>query len=344
MKLASIETISEILPHSNADNLAIAKVLGWQCIVKKDEFKAGDKIVFVVIDTILPANAPWSQFLKDKKNPDKSIRLKTIKLRGEYSQGLILPLSILPEAVQAWHLGADVGGELGIKKYEKEIPTQLAGIALGGFPSHVVATTDEENGLSNPDLVQEVLSHPELTITLKLDGSSCTIIARDGEIWQVCSRRLSLKETESNGFWKAARQLKIPRGFTGAIQSELMGPGVQGNQLKLSEPTLFVFQIRQNDRFLSYEEMQNITHNILGTYTVPLITHKESKTFSELDQFQTLADSQKIVKSLFPNLELNLKEGEEPHAEGIVVRPKTYKASGNGRPLGFKIINRNYKD
>jgi RNA ligase (TIGR02306 family) len=338
MKLASIEEIKEILPHPDADKLEIAQILGWQCVVKKSEFKAGDKVVFVVIDTILPSDAPWAEFLKDSKNPEKPIRLKTIKLRGQYSQGLVLPLSVLSPAVQSWHLGADVGGELGIKKYEKEIPTQLAGIALGGFPSHVVATTDEENGLSNPDLVQEVLSHQELTITMKLDGSSCTIIVRNGGIWQVCSRRLSLKETEENGFWKAARKLKLPEGWTGAIQGELMGPGVQGNQLKLKEPTLYVFQVRQNDRFLSYEEMETLAINELGTPTVPLLGHKVSSEIGDLKLLQELADSQVLSKNLFPHLE------ELAPAEGIVVRSKTYKASGNGRPLGFKIINRNYKD
>ena len=130
MKLASIETIKEIVPHSGADKLEIAKILGWQSIVKKGEFKAGDKIVFVVIDTILP-NAPWSEFLADRNNPEKPIRLRTVKLRGEYSQGLVLPLSVLPENVQGWHEGADVSGALGIKKYEKEIPAQLSGEILG---------------------------------------------------------------------------------------------------------------------------------------------------------------------------------------------------------------------
>jgi len=329
MKLASIEIIKDISAHPNADKLEIASVLGWQCVVKKGEFHKDDKVVFIVIDTLLPSDAPWAAFLKDSKSPDKSIRLKTIKLRGEYSQGLVLPLSVLPQAVQTWHIGADVGGELGIKKYEKEIPTQLAGIAVGGFPTHIIATTDEENGLSNPDLVQEVLSHEEVTITQKLDGSSCTIIIRNGEIYQVCSRRLALKETIENGFWMAAKKLSFPSGWTGTIQGELMGPGVQGNQLKLLCPQLFAFQIREDDRFLDYQAMERLCQEALGSLVVPLIQHSTTKSLS-LEDLQRLADSQR------------LQNGD--HAEGIVVRPKIYKSSGSGRPLGFKIINRNYKD
>ena len=122
MKLASIEIIADIAPHPNADALDVAKILGWQTIVKKGQFKVGDKVVFIVIDTILP-DAPWSEFLK---KGDSKIRLKTIKLRGQYSQGLTLPISVLEEHAQSWQVGADVGGLLGIKKYEKEILSSVS--------------------------------------------------------------------------------------------------------------------------------------------------------------------------------------------------------------------------
>ena len=68
MKLASIETIKELFPHPNADRLELAKILGWQAIVEKGKHQPGDRVVFVVIDTILP-QAPWSAFLQDRKNP-----------------------------------------------------------------------------------------------------------------------------------------------------------------------------------------------------------------------------------------------------------------------------------
>lgn len=331
MKLASIETIKEIVSHSGADKLEIAKILGWQSIVKKGEFKAGDKVVFVVIDTILP-NAPWSEFLADKSNPEKPIRLRTVKLRGEYSQGLVLPLTVLPENVQGWHEGADVGGALNIKKYEKEIPAQLSGEVLGGFPSFLAAQTDEDNGLSYPDLVDEVLKHEYITVTKKLDGSSCTIIIEDKEIKYVCSRRLSLKETEQNSFWRVARKLDLSKLSDGryVIQGELMGPGVQGNQLKLIEPELFVFQINYNGDFYPYVDMVYDCRNNLKCKYVPHIDDFHTISPISVEDLQKLADSQ------------TLPDGSA--AEGIVVRPQSYKNAGNGRPLSFKIINRNYKD
>jgi len=332
MKLASIETITDRIHHPNADKLDIVKVLGWQVITKRDEFKKGDKVVFIVIDTILP-KAPWSEFLADKKNPDAPIRLKTAKLRAFYSQGLVLPLSVLPENIQGWHEGADVGGALGIKKYEKEIPAQLSGEVLGGFPTYICAQTDEDNGLSNPELVNEVLSNKWITVTQKLDGSSCTIIIEDAKIKSVCSRRLELKETEDNSFWKIARKLDLSICGRGryVIQGELMGPGIQGNQLKLIEPELYVFQIRFNDSFYSYIDMVFECRNTFGCKYVPHVenfnTEDEEITNEKL---QNIADAQVLPSG-------------EP-AEGIVVRPLDYRSAGNGRPLSFKIINRNYKD
>lgn len=317
MKLASIETISELKPHPNADRLELAKVLGWQCVVKKGEFAVGDSVVFIPIDTLLP-DAPWSAFLKKGDSP---VRLRTIKLRGEYSQGLVLPLSVLPDGPRGWHIGADVGGALGVKKYEKEIPAILSGTAKGNFPQHLAAKTDEDNGLSNPDLVASVLRHP-CHVSLKLDGSSCTILVENGVIQHVCSRNLSLQEDDRNSFWKAARKANW-EGFTGTVQGELMGPGIQGNQLELPEPELYVFQIQQDGVWLNPLELANAADQ-LGLKRVPGIAWSWSGT---LEDVQALADAQTL-----PN---------KP-AEGVVVRPMHTPASGIGRPLGFKIINRNY--
>jgi RNA ligase (TIGR02306 family) len=332
MKLASIETITDRIHHPNADLLDVVKVLNWQVVTKRNEFKKGDKVVFIPIDTILP-KAPWSEFLADKKNPDAPIRLKTAKIRLFYSQGLVLPLSVLPENVQGWHEGADVGGALGIKKYEKEIPAQLSGEVLGGFPTYLCAQTDEDNGLSNPELVNEVLSNKWITVTQKLDGSSCTIIIEDAKIRSVCSRRLELKETEDNSFWKVARKIDLSNCGRGryVIQGELMGPGVQGNQLKLIEPELYVFQIKYNDGFYPYLDMVFECRNTFKCKYVPHVENFDTtETKITSDYLQDLADKQILPSG-------------EP-AEGIIARPLDYRSAGNGRPLSFKIINRNYKD
>ncbi len=333
MKLASIETISDVRVHTNADRLEIATVLGWQTVIKKGDFKAGDKCVFVVIDTILPP-APWSAFLAHPSAPDLPIRLKTAKLRGEYSQGLALPLTVLPEHMRDWQIGADVGGELGIKKYEKEIPGVLSGEAKSAFPTHYAPRTDEDNGLSNPAIVEMVVRQERLGSTLKLDGSSCTVVIQDGVLSDVCSRNLSLREDSKNGFWRAVRKIsldRLPSAWTGrtVLQGELMGPGIQGNQLKLMEPTLYLFNV-YNDQtgWLSHSGVER-TAELIGAQAVPAIQIEATDEMT-MAGFQAIADRQRLASGV--------------PAEGIVVRPVQPTTFGNGRPAGFKIINRNYAD
>jgi RNA ligase (TIGR02306 family) len=336
MKLASIEVIKSIKNHNNADSLELCEVLGWQTVVKKGIHKEGDKVVFITIDTIVP-RCQWSEFLVDQKNPDKPIRLKNIKLRGEYSSGLVIPLGEFPLFLHDFEVGRDLTEDLGIQKYIKEIPANLSGETLGDFPTSIISKTDEDNGLNDPELVDRVLNHDDhITITQKLDGSSITIIVENGEIAQVCTRNFSKKETENNTFWKAARKLTIPENWTGTIQGELCGNGIQRNQLKLNDIKLFVFQISVDKKYMTYQEMRDFCESSLHCDVVPLVCELGLEEniklwINPLQKLQELADKQKYPSGL---------EGE-----GIVVRPSSYpKGYSSRRPLGFKLINRNYKD
>lgn len=86
--LAHVEIITALSSIEGADFLELAQVLGWQCVVKKGEFQVGDKIIFCEIDSVLP-ELPEYEFLR-KYN----FRIKTQKLRGVISQGLVLPINI----------------------------------------------------------------------------------------------------------------------------------------------------------------------------------------------------------------------------------------------------------
>jgi len=336
MKLASIEIIKNLRDHPNADTLQIGEVLGWQVVVKKGIHQEGNKIVFITIDTIVP-RYHWSDFLVDPKNPDKALRIKNIKLRGEYSSGVVIPLSQFTESFSNMEVGTDITEILGIQKYIKEIPANLSGETLGDFPTHLASKTDEDNGLNDPDLVEKVLNHdPYITVTSKLDGSSCTLIVENGELTQVCTRNYSKKETENNTFWKAARKLTIPENWSGVIQSELVGNGIQCNQLKLEDVRLFVFQISQDGKYMTYDEMKDFCENSLHCDVVPLVCKLSLENqiklwVNPLQKLQELADKQKYPSGL--------------DGEGIVIRPSSYpRGYSSRRPLGFKLINRNYKD
>ena len=339
MKLASIEIIKDIRPHNNADALELAIVLGWQSVVKKGQYKIGDKIIFINIDTIVP-KCLWSEFLVDKDNPGKPIRIKNKKLRGEYSSGLIVSLDNMPTSFQELETGTDVSKDLGIEKYIKEIPANLAGENVGDFPTHIISKTDEDNGLSDISLVNQVLEFDSIVITRKLDGSSITVVVEDGVITQVCSRNLSKKDTGKSVFWNTAKKLNVPSGWSGVIQGELMGSGIQKNQLRLEGHEIYVFQIQVsnngNKRFMNYNEMCNFCQDVLKTQYVKLVASLNKNDSygiweNPLQKLQELADQQKLPDGKW--------------AEGIVVRPSDYPRSfSSRRPLGFKLINRNYND
>jgi RNA ligase (TIGR02306 family) len=337
MKLASIEIIKNIRKHPNADSLDIAEVLGWQVVVKSGIHKEGDSVVFITIDSIVP-KLPWSEFLVDPKNPDKPLRVKNIKLRGEYSSGIVIPLSEFPSQFTATCVvGEDLTTLLGVTKYIKETPANLSGEDAGSFPTHLISKTDEDNGLNDPELVSKVLeADTHITITQKLDGSSVTIVVEDGAITQVCSRNLSKKDTEQSLFWRCARKLNIPEGWNGVIQGELVGNGIQKNTMKLIDNRIFVFQIKTDTDYMDYETMEKFCKNELQCDIVPLIAKLDVASTiklwqNPLQKLQELADKQRYDSGQV--------------GEGIVVRPFSYPRSFESRrPLGFKLINRNYKD
>ena len=89
-KLATIRRVENIRPIDGADKIELAKVDGWEVVVKKDEFKVGDMVIYIEVDSLLPEDNPMFEFMRERK-----FKVKTVKLRNVVSQGIIFPLSIL---------------------------------------------------------------------------------------------------------------------------------------------------------------------------------------------------------------------------------------------------------
>ena len=265
-KLASIRKIASIRPIPGADAIECVTVDGWDVVTKKGEFQVGDLAVYLEIDSWVPTTL--APFLSKGKEPRefegiKGERLKTIKLKGQLSQGLLLPMSVIPKTQWVrdgfWNEGDDVTSLLGIVKWERPINPQLAGLAKGNFPSFIPKTDQER--IQN---IKHVLEDPyeRYEVTIKLDGSSFTAYHRDGEVG-VCSRNLELKPSDDNAFWRVARkygvlELLAARGNY-AIQGELIGPGIQGNQEKLEDLEMYVFDVFDIDAqsYLTAEKRYN---------------------------------------------------------------------------------------
>lgn len=262
-KLATIRVIQDIRPIEGADAIECAVVGGWTVVVKKGEFVPGELAVYLEIDSWVPTNlAPFlSKGTEPREyNGVKGERLRTVKLRGTTSQGLLLPMDVIAQAhgvtyypPDAYQEGTDVTDELKIQKYEAPIPAQLAGQVRGNFPGFV-SKTDQERIQNLTEELKVWQGNNQFTweVTEKLDGSSMTVYVRD-EDEGVCSRNLDLYMDENNSFWKVAlRENLIEKirntGRNLALQGELIGEGIQKNPYGIRDQDFRLFDIYDIDR------------------------------------------------------------------------------------------------
>lgn len=350
-KLATIEKIHSIQPHFNADALEVAKIKEWPVVVKKGEYKNGDFVVFIRIDSIVPETNSYFEFMRKQH-----FRVWNAKFRGAPSQGLVCPMSILPvkynvnvldiKSNEPIHLnsycyagykeGDDVTEILGVTKYEKGLDATIAGDAKGRFPTDVITITDEDNLLNYPEVLDEFRG--ELCyLTVKADGSSMTVIHDNGEV-RVCSRRLEQKE--GTGLWTLADSYGLPDklkilGKSLALQAEACGGKIQGNPLGLKRPTMFVFNIKEvnTGKWYGYREIFDLCVEL----KVPMVRLVcEPFVF---DDTWTIARLQELANKVTYTTDA----GEVRKGEGIVLRPVTPKFSPViGKPLSVKILNQAY--
>ncbi len=317
-KLASVRKIAEIKPIEGADNIELAIVDGWQCVVKKGEFKPNDLCVYFEIDSFLPI-VPAFEFLRKssyKKMGDKEgFRLNTIRLRGKISQGLAIPTEsvyIIPDA--QWKvnsLGEDLTELLGIEKYDPPIPAQLSGVMKGSFPSFI-PKTDQERIQNIWNDIKD--SNETFEVTIKLDGTSCTYYLKDG-VFGVCSRNMELVEDTNNTLWKLAREYKIEEflrhnGKNIALQGKVIGERIQSNNEKLKGQHFYLFDIWDIDNQKYYSPIARwdfINNNTFYKYDdeimncVPCLGNIDLERFKTIDDILAYADG--------PSLNSLIREG-----------------------------------
>lgn len=249
-KLASIQRIEEVRDIENADAIQAYRVLGWWVVDKKDAHKVGDLVVYLSLDSWVPTEL--AAFLSKGQEPReyngvKGERLRTVKLRGQVSQGLLLGLDALNGSEGIFgpaEEGDDLTELLGIQKWEPVLPAQLQGQVRGMFPTSLIPKTDQER-IQNCFAEIEDKGAVTYEVTMKLDGTSCTIFRWEGEL-RVCSRNLELKvNNENRDNTLVAMALKVGHGIPNgvAVQGELMGPGIQGNREGFKEHRFFVFDM-----------------------------------------------------------------------------------------------------
>jgi RNA ligase (TIGR02306 family) len=267
-KLASIRRISDIQPIEGADLIVRVKVDDWYCVALKSEFKVGDLCVYFEIDSFIPV-IPQVEHLRarayKKIGEKEGIRIKTIKLKGQISQGLVLPVHAFfdmfvdsdfdegQELSEYFFIGNDVSDLIGVIKYEQPVPAELSGQVKGNFPGFI-KKTDQERCQNIGKQIFDENKDTTYEITMKLDGTSFTGFNRD-DTNGVCGRNWQLQMDEwnaNNAFVKlfvdsGLQSSLIQLGRNIAVQGELMGPKIQANREGLMSCVLFVFDIYNID-------------------------------------------------------------------------------------------------
>ena len=290
--------------------------------------------------------APAIRTRIEKDNIKDFFRVKTIRLRGELSQGLIISI---PEdfdddqgesienalsGVASLPVGTDVTEMLQIQKYEPPMWSGRysqfrGGKPAGNFPTHLVTKTDELRIQSNPKLLPLLQGRPYYT-TVKMDGTSGTYVLHpETSQLLVCSRNLIRKrpsDLTTCPYWTVAEKYKLQSLLEGvpylAIQGEICGPNIQKNLLSLKEVQFFVFNIvdiRDRHR-LSYPEMKQVCSD-LELPMVPLEASGES--FPPI----TIKELLQSTKGFYAKT--------KHHREGLVIRSMD-------STISFKAINNDY--
>ncbi len=361
-KLASLQVVEEVCPHTNADNLELIKVLGWQVVERKGQFKVGDRVIYLEIDSVCPV-AEWSAFLEKYK-----YRVKTIRLRKEISQGLIVPLTVLGGSgdYSQYAIGDDVTEVMSVTKYESPDEKKVNGNAREGiktstFPTHYgFHKTDEPRVQSNQTYLKLFRGHPWYA-TIKYDGTSSTYLMDPENPKQliVCSRNLRIEKVltwaqtlttlfkairnqlccrkrvkwavDQDLYWAMAEKYDLQHKLSAyphlVLQGEIYGPKILGNKLNVPEPRLAIFSIydRNLKRYCRMAEIEKHCKN-LGLEMVEIDSQGDGFNFTQAE--------------LLAKARGKYRNTSNPR-EGLVFRLKN-QVEIEGHRASFKVINNEF--
>jgi RNA ligase (TIGR02306 family) len=354
--------ILKIEDHPNADRLDIATIKGWQCIVRKGDYKEGDKVVYFPIDSILPPRLEERLFPPESKIKLHKSRVRTIKIRGSISQGLIVRMEeINADTGKFGGVGHDVTKWLGVTKYEPPVKAQRG---LGGRMRskkqtnlHFHKYTDIENFKNYPDVFKE---GELVSVTEKIHGTN----GRAGWVkydcntwWKRVKRFFGIipeyefvfgshnvqlqdkpkipnyykKEISVNVYAEAVKKYRlkeiIPNGVV--IYFEIYGSGIQKGYTygcKDGERKLVVFDIK-DERKNAYEDPYKMVA-VCDYLNLPTVRELYRGPF-DLEKIKKLATGDSVF------------EPSQKVIEGVVIKPVKERTSYMGRTI-LKLLNDEY--
>ena len=322
--LVTIQKVKQISVIPDSDFLELAHIMGWQCVVKKGEFQEGDLGVYYEVDSFLPQDERY-EFLRNssyRENADngKGFRIRTAKMRGQLSQGLLLPLSKFPE-LESSSEGEDVTEKLNVKKWYIPETANAGGTIIGERPFGIPAS-DEIRIQSALELLDQLKGKPYY-ITTKMDGTSGIVYYIDRK-FGCCSRNKEIKDEETALYWMPVYTYNLKEKLTRlgkniVLTGEICGPGIQRNKLRLTALEWYVFDVKDWDsgRYLPYDEAREICTGL----EIPFVPFEERGDHFDYSLEQLLEKA----KGKYPS-------GLDK--EGIVVRDATAP-----KVISFKVLN-----
>ena len=251
-KMVTIREISEISPIEGADLIEVATVSGWKVVVSKGKHDVGEKIAYFEIDSFLPEDNPlFAEFaergVKNAISPDgdkvRGHLLRTVKLRGQVSQGLIMSLDEIGLSADATQDEVDAWMDAnGVFKYEP--PAVLSGgDMIGNFPEKYARKTDSERVQNLSDEFLASLDKGDWFATEKIDGTSATFFVDEEGEFRAASRNYEVSLEGDSPYAVAARNFRLAEKMSHGqvIQAEIYGEGIQKNPLHIRGIDIAVF-------------------------------------------------------------------------------------------------------
>ena len=342
--IANVEKIEEIQPHSNADRMEMARVKNWWCVVKLNEFKVGDKIVYIPPETVVPRTVAesWGVANYCSKLPKQSdgtqsddLRIRATRLRGVPSYGLILPLEN-PD----WEVGHSVVEHYGLSKYDPPPPPNAGDVDRE--PPNFHRYTNIENIGNFPEIFED---GEEVVVDEKIHGmNGRTGLCFDHEgnmLFMAGSHRQRLKEMNAAGirstFWtpmdERMKELlkKVSENETKNVITfvEVFGRKVQDMEYGMNAIGYRAYDISVNGMYVSYDEKVDLFKEF-DIEVAPLLYRgpfSMAKMREIVDGPTTLCQPEKA--------------GRFKGREGIVIRPvveTTHPLLSGGGKSGRKIL------
>lgn len=355
-KFASVQVITAMNPIDGYDKVEMATVLGWSCIVQKGQFKVGDRVIYIEVDSKMPPRKEYD-FL-EKRN----WKVKTLKMCKTISQGLILPLDVLPDIWKKKKAkeGMDLTKDFGITHIDEEkedtnvkksflerlwkrilwkfFKIKLKNKMSKTFPKHLVSKTDEPNVQTIGIELRKRLEDGCI-VTEKLEGQSATYGLQITRKWFmkafkfiVCSHHVLYPKKTNNNWWNVGLQFDIENklielykrtGNLFIIQGEIIGTGIQRNIYKIAGFDFYVFNVKNltTGETLNFADML-LLMNSIGLKVVPLLDRLRFGHY-DLEDWLNYADGTSVIN-------------RKTRREGVVVREE------NGT-FSFKCKSREYQ-